>query len=1487
MELEIAQTGTTAKVQDYALWDVIENGNSFNLVAQTIKGTSSIIIPGLVTTGEKTQKKNVVKARNLDIISFDDLYNNFKIVGQEVKRTTRSSSISSSQTMVFVSTHSTSITDDVNTAYEVSTASTQVSTASTQKTGKKITINGSDTAGYDKFKVECYNCHKMGHFTRKYRGTRNHDSRCRNQESSRRIVNVEETSSKAMVAIDGVGFDWSYMAEDEVPTNMAFMASLDSESLDKLIGSHITDKSKKGLGYVSYNAVPPPHTGRFSPPKLDLSHTGLPEFVEPSVESYEVKSSKVVTKAFCLEKSKTVRESNDEPLIKECESEREDEVESPLRIERKTIKPSVGNVEVVKPNQQEKPTRKPIKYAKMSFDHLQAGCNYHQRESMGHPQKELEDEGYVDSGCSRHMTGNMSYLIDFKEFDEGYVAFEGGAKGEKITNVLQMCDKKNNVLFTNTECFVLSPNFKLGDESQVLLKVPRKNNMYSVDIKNIVPKESLTCLVAKATLDESMLWHRRLGHVNFKTINKLVKENLVRGLPSKRFENNQTCVACLKGKQHKASSTKDETSGILKSFITQIENLVDKKLKIIRCDNGTEFKNRVMHEFCEKKGIKREYSIAKTPQQNGISERRNRTLIEAARTMVLVIKPHNKTLYELFRGRTHALSFLRPFGYHVTILNTIDHLGKFEGKADDGFFVGYFMNSKDFRVYNIRTRKVEENLHIEFLENKPIIASTKASIGAGQSSMETGPSQDYILMPLWNDGSLFDFSSKNSGDDGPPPSSDVGKKDDEGPSKESGIDDQEGPEYENSTKDINTAGPSINTASINVNTGSLNINTVSLTANTVRSSGATYDDFFSTEADMRSLDKIKMDVKSAFLYERIKEEVYVCQPLGFEDSNYPDKVYKVVKALYGLHQAPRAGLQVKQKRDGIFISQDKYVAEISRKFGVTDVKPTSTSMDTEKALLKDSDGDDVGVYLYRFQVTPKVSHLHAVKGIFSDYARESLDRKSIIGGCQFLGCRLISWQYKKQTAVATSTTIAEIWQLLVVVVKIRVFLEYSCTGLRTVATGEMGFQVRTKREKDKIETKRDKTGSVAKPRKEIALFPSMLAQEQTSQGEGPTSPVETQHTPTVIESSPQLQTVSITCRRKSKQEYKTKLLYNEAFLKLIDRVKKLEKRIKSKRRSAVIVSSKDEEEDLDVEEASKQGRKIAQIDQDKGITLLLKMLQLLRRSTASPTRTVDVSADDITLAETLMSLDEEVSQRLHEEEQAKFKKEQEMLAREREANPSADDIKLWRLVKENFISTEPTDEKERALWNSILSYDHHEGRVFDIDLIPFGHGSFDVIIGMDWLSNHKVEIICYEKVVRIPLPDDKVLRVLGERPEEKARLLMSAKASDKKQEEIVFVRDFPEVFSDDLSRLPPLWKIEFRIELNPRAIPIAKSAYRLAPFELEELSRQLKELQHKGFIRSSSSPWGALVLFVKKKDSSFRMWIDYRELNKLWNLKGS
>ncbi|GJT29516.1 putative ribonuclease H-like domain-containing protein [Tanacetum coccineum] len=408
---------------------------------------------------------------------------------------------------------------------------------------------------------------------------------------------------------------------------------------------------------------------------------------------------------------------------------------------------------------------------------------------------------YIDArgrsnGCSWHMTGNIAYLSNFKEFDGGYVTFRGGAHGGRIFGKGTL---KNDSL-----------DFKdLPNESQILLKITRKDNMYSFDMKNIVPKESLTYLVAKATLDESMLWHRRLGHINFKNINKLVRDNLVRGLPTKRFENDQTYVACLKGKQHRASSTKNESSEILKNFIKEIENLVDKKVKIIRSDNGTEFKNKVMDDFCREKGIKREYSVAMTPQQNGMAERRNKTLIEAVRTMladsklpttfwaeavstacyvqnrVLVVKPHNKTPYELFRGFKPALSFMRPFGCHVTILNTLDNLGKFNGKSDE--------------------------------------------VAAGTISNESAGTQGELNA----DTSYFDSPSKDVGNDEPKSDVDDQKQVEDSPHNES--DEKDKSEDDSTPKEVNAAAQHANTASPEVNTGRFKLNTINLSANTASS----------------------------------------------------------------------------------------------------------------------------------------------------------------------------------------------------------------------------------------------------------------------------------------------------------------------------------------------------------------------------------------------------------------------------------------------------------------------------------------------------------------------------------------------------------------------------------------------------------------------------------------------------------------------------
>ncbi|GJS34150.1 putative ribonuclease H-like domain-containing protein [Tanacetum coccineum] len=744
-----------------------------------------------------------------------------------------------------------------------------------------------------------------------------------------------------------------------------------------------------------------------------------------------------------------------------------------------------------------------------------------------------------------------------------------------------------------------------------------------------------------------------------------------------------------------------------------------------RCDNGTEFKNRVMNQFCEMKGIKREFSVARTPQQNGVAEWKNKTLIEAARTMladsklpitfwaeavntafyvqnrVLVIKPHNKTPYEIFLGRKSALSFMRPFGCPVTILNSIDHLG------------------------------------------------TKSCNDAGKARMETILGKDYILLPMLPDDPLFSQNSKSSPDDGFKPSREEEKKDAEDLGNEdsevtSTIEpriNQEKDDNINNTNNINTASDgnitnNVNAVSSTVNVAGSEVNVVDpktsielpndpnipelkdiiysdddedvgaeadmnnldafmpvspipttrihkdhpveqiigdlhsapqtrrMTKNLeehglfssvqqrinhkdfqnclfacflsqeepkkvihalkdpswieamqdellqfklqkvwtlvdlpngkraigtkwvyrnkkdergiviknkarlvaqgyTQEEGIDYDEVFAPVARIEAIRLFlayasfkdfvvyQMDVKSAFLYGKIEEEVYVCQPPGFEDPDFPDRVYKVEKALYGLHQAPRAwyetlstylldngfqrgkidktlfirrvksdillvqvyvddiifgstkkslciefekmmhkkfqmssmgeltfflGLQVKQKEDGIFISQDKYVTEILKKFGFTDVKTASTPMETHKPLLKDADCEDVDENLYRsmigsltyttssrpdimfvvcacarFQVNLKVSYLYVVKRIFrylkgqpklglwypkdlpfdlvtytdSDYAGASLDRKFTTGGCQFLGCRLISWQCKKQTVVANSTTEAE------------------------------------------------------------------------------------------------------------------------------------------------------------------------------------------------------------------------------------------------------------------------------------------------------------------------------------------------------------------------------------------------------------------------------------------------------------------------------
>nr|GEV38376.1 retrovirus-related Pol polyprotein from transposon TNT 1-94 [Tanacetum cinerariifolium] len=842
-----------------------------------------------------------------------------------------------------------------------------------KKTGRKVSANGSMTIRFDKTKVECYNSHKRGHFIRECKALREN----MNRESVRRNVTVGKTDARALVAQDGFRnfmppkpnliltdvdeyvVSKSVTSVPIVATNEAKSSESKPKSVSKpLIKDWISDsedenenKSKSKQRKISFAK----YTCRHNKRQLNgqrvvrpvwnntrkVNHQNSPKMYNPHPKRNYVLRAVLMRSGFkTLNTARQINTAYPRPTVNSARP--------------------VSNVF----NREHSHDRRPFnKFTANKDNNFNEKVNTVKRNiTTARPRAVVSDDkgnkekGVIDSGCSRHMTENMSYLFEYNEIDGGYVAFGGDPKGD-------------------TECVILSLDFKLLEESQVLLRVPRKNNMYSVDLKNVAPSGG-------------------------------------------------------------------------------IENLIDHKVKIIRYDNGTEFKNKDMNHFCEKQ----------------------------------------------------------------------DHLGKFDGKANEGFFVGYFVNSKAFRVFNSRTRIVEETLHITFLENKPNVVGsgptwlfnidtltksmnyklvvagnqsncnvgTKENIDAGQARKKTVPDQEYILLPLWTSDPLLSQGLKNTEDNA----------------------EKNGENDVNSTNNINTISLTVNTASIKNNVVDKNIVYECVDdLNMPNLEEIVYsddDEDVGAEADMTNLDtnipqvwtlvdlpygkraigtkwiyrnkkdergivvrnKVRfvaqgytqeeeidydeVDVKSAFLYGKIKEEVYVCRPLGFEDPKFPDRVYKICTAFEKMmHKKFQMssmgeltfflGLQVTHKDDGIFISQDKYVEEILKKFGFSTVKTASTPMETSKPLLKNENAKDVDVHLYRsmigslmyltssrpdimfavcacvrFQVTPKVSHLHAVKRIFrylkgqpkldlwypkespfeleaytnSDYAGASLDKKS-------------------------------------------------------------------------------------------------------------------------------------------------------------------------------------------------------------------------------------------------------------------------------------------------------------------------------------------------------------------------------------------------------------------------------------------------------------------------------------------------------------
>nr|GEX35623.1 hypothetical protein [Tanacetum cinerariifolium] len=948
------------------------------------------------------------------------------------------------------------------------------------------------------------------------------DIRANLQQTTGHCSKEEEQAPKALMAIDRVGLDWSYMAneeennalvaDEEAPTEFALTAKSSSSSENEI------KKEKEGLDSKLTVFFPPP-AQVYSPPKKDMSWTGLPEFADDTNTDYIRPSPSIESNLNDLQNSNSSVSEHGEssstilskPIIKFVKA-----ADSPgvIKTNKTARKPPVKYAEMyrntskspnVRGNQRNWNNLKSQQLGKEflmknkawfkcgHFDHLAYDCgvwvkkgknwsknNFAQKNvtpradlfkiasvsvarrvnttaprpnvnstrpkttqdlviikliqrvkrlkgelkartpptkiqkvdvrgrsrsvmawvpKKGNSQNIINDKGYWDSGCFWHMTGNISYLSDYEPYDGGYV-----------------------VLFTNSECIVLGRDFKLKDDTNVLLRTLRQHNMYSIDLNNIVPHKDLTCLVAKAFVDEC--------------------------LPSKCFKNDHTYVAFLKEKQHKASCktklvnlvskplysfhmdlfgpTSDETSGILRNFITAIENLKDLKVKIIRCDNGGKFKNREMNKFCTRKGIKREFSNARTPQQNRVAKRRNRTLIEEARKMLADAK--------------------LPVTFWAEAVNTA---WKIDAKGNEGYFIGYSMSSKAFRVFNKKTKRIEENLHLDFLENKLIMKGAGPNwlfdidtltnsinyvpvVVAGTSSTNFSGTKDaasqdvkkdvsslrYIAFLNWFHEAHLESSRSNAQDacnaDAPESS---GNSNPTSTSKNPSADKMETLTVESAIPTVSSPVP---TACLEISpettsgsrliskkvtsqdeTPSLdNISTLSnrtkwvlknkkdergiVIRNKARlvAQGHTQEEGFNYEEVFAPVARIKvirlflayasfigftvyqMDVKSDFLYGTIDEEVYAPRAWYGTLSKYllTNGFQKgTIEQTLFIRREFEALMHEKFQMSAM----DKYVGDILKKFRYLDVRSANTPMDKENTWGKDRPGKDVDLHLYR------------------------------------------------------------------------------------------------------------------------------------------------------------------------------------------------------------------------------------------------------------------------------------------------------------------------------------------------------------------------------------------------------------------------------------------------------------------------------------------------------------------------------------------
>nr|GEW37110.1 putative ribonuclease H-like domain-containing protein [Tanacetum cinerariifolium] len=608
-----------------------------------------------------------------------------------------------------------------------------------------------ESARFNKKKVRCYKCQQRGHFAREFKAKGGNDKQ---RYSSFKIKEIgkKEEDSKALIIVDTL-VDWTdHNSESDgviAAKEFGMIAGCDSEDAIKEGAAKIynlitradteeastaydtgefalmgvtfdvhncpfgcDDKTKVGLGFNScirenelglddsafsvfttnsedvegiplFNRFAKANSMKVVPPPLSGDYTSLSDHIDldESQMSYGTKSS---TSCDSKSMSNNFVSCNDSDKSLEVNTNDFASCDSSF----KSSKPKPNNT---------------------------TSCA---STSSENPFSAAQDEGIFDSDYSRSMIGNKETLDDFQAFQGGKVTFGGGegritGKGTirtptldfenvyyvkelqqfNLFSISQICDKKNRVLFTDTECLVLSKDFKLLDDSMVVLKVPRKHNLYTINLNDLCHRGNLACLAAHASFDKSVKWHRRMGHVNYKNMNRLVNGNLVRGLPPKLFKYDHTCVACCKGKQQKASYKAIHA-------VSSISEL----LQLLHMDLFGPTSIRSIDHKCYSLVITNDYSrfcwvffLEHKDETYPILKDFINLVENQLNKKVLGTTPHNKTPYTLLTGNIPSVSPFKPFGCHVTILNISDHLGKFDGKADEGYIIGYSASNKAYK----------------------------------------------------------------------------------------------------------------------------------------------------------------------------------------------------------------------------------------------------------------------------------------------------------------------------------------------------------------------------------------------------------------------------------------------------------------------------------------------------------------------------------------------------------------------------------------------------------------------------------------------------------------------------------------------------------------------------------------------------------------------------------------------------------------------